>query len=138
MSDDMKIPRSVKIVAYLFLFGGICSVIDIIVALTRGLIYLNLGVLGIPIFFGLLNRRNGWRVCAMVFLWIGFIVIPIVFLMGLVGDVPGYFEVFRIKVARIPSWVTSVASIPIFFLILWQYRVLMRPEIKALFKPSDV
>ena len=135
MTNDVKLPLSLKIVACLFLITGIYSVVDIILGIAQRGIYINFGVLGIPIFWGLLNRRSGWRICGLVLIWFGLIVIPIVFIASLLGNEPAYFEVFRIRISRIPRWVASVVCVPFFLLVLWEYRVLVRPDIKALFKP---
>ena len=135
MTNDVRLPLSLKIVAWLFLITGIFSAIDIILAIAQKSISINFGILGIPIFWGLLNRRSGWRICGLVLIWFVLIVIPIVFIASLLGNEPAYFEVFRIRISRIPRWVASVVCVPFFLLVLWEYRVLVRPDIKALFKP---
>lgn len=127
------IPTPLKVVAWLFIIGGIWAVIEVLVALTQSRISINFGVLGLFIGPGLLKLRPGWRTCALVFLWIGLIGFPIIFLLGLSGKVPAYFEMFGVKLARIPSWWVSVGVVPFFLLVLWQYRVLTRPDIRRLF-----
>ena len=69
----------------------------------------------------------------MVLLWFGLISFPIMFLLGLSDAVPAYFQVFGINVARIPGWIVSVGTIPFFLLVIWQYRVLIRPDVRRLF-----
>ena len=133
MTESTKIPTALRVVAYIHLVMGILSVVEFFVLLLHSKLSLQFGILGIPIFFGLLNLRNGWRVCAMVLLWFGLIVFPIVFILGLSGAVPSYFEIFGIKIARLPGWVVSFGTIPFFLLVLWQYRVLVRPEVCRLF-----
>lgn len=133
MSESAKIPTPLRVVAYIHLVVGILCVIEFIVLLFHSTFSLQFGILGIPIFFGLLNLRNGWRVCAMVLLWFGLISFPIMFLLGLSGAVPAYFQVFGINVARIPGWIVSVGTIPFFLLVIWQYRVLIRPDVRRLF-----
>lgn len=127
------IPLSLKIVAVLFIISGIFSVIEVVVALMHGGININFGVLCLFVGPGLLRLHRGWRTCALVFLWLGLIVAPIVFVLGLSGKVPAYFSVFGVNIARIPGWWASVAAIPFFLLMLWQYRVLTRPDIRRLF-----
>ena len=127
------IPSALKIVAWLFIIGGILAVIEVVVALTQNRISINFGVLGLFIGPGLLRLRRGWRTCALVFLWIGLIIFPIIFLLGLSGTIPAYFGVFGIKLARIPSWWVSVGTIPFFLLVFWEYRVLTRPDVRSLF-----
>ena len=81
MDSYQPAPASLKIVAALFIFGGICSAIEVIVSLMYGHININFGVLGLFIGPGLLRFSSGWRTCALVFLWIGFILTPIIALV---------------------------------------------------------
>ena len=133
MTESAKIPSALRVVAYIHLVMGILSVVKFIVLLFHSRLSFEFGILGIPIFFGLLNLRSGWRVCAMVLLWFGLIFIPIIFLLGLSGAVPAHFQIFGIKVARVPGWLVSVGTIPFFLFVLWQYRVLVRPDVRRLF-----
>jgi hypothetical protein len=133
MSEPAKVPNALRVVAYIHLVIGVGCAIRFIVLLFHGTISLQFGILYIPIFFGLFNLRNGWRVFAMVLLWFGLIIFPIIFLLGLSGAVPAYFQLFGINVARVPGWIVSVGTIPFFLLALWQYRVLVRPDVRRLF-----
>ncbi len=132
-AESMRIPTALRVVAYIHLLGGILSVTKVIVLLAHGTFSLETGLLGIPIFFGLLKLRNGWRVCAMVLLLIGMVACPILFILGLSGAVPAHFTFFGAVVSGIPGWVVSVGTIPLFLLVLWQYRVLIRPDVRRLF-----
>ena len=127
-----EIPLSLKVVAVLFIISGIFSVIDIVVALMDDRININFGVLGLFVGPGLLRLRRGWRTCGLVFLWIGFIVAPIVFVIGLSGK-QADLALFGQKISQIPGWWGSVVAIPCFLLILWMYCVLTRPDIRRLF-----
>jgi hypothetical protein len=131
--NRQNIPISLKIVAWLFIIGGIFSVIEILFALTQSRIKIDFGVLGLFIGQGLMRFSRGWRTCALVFIWIGLIILPIVFLAVLSGKIPAYFELFGTKVTHIPSWLVSIGVIPFFLLLIWEYRVLTRPNIKSLF-----
>ena len=133
MDMDKRLPGALKIVAALFVIGGILAVIEVVVSLMRNRLSLNFGVLGLFIGVGLLRLRRGWRTCAVVFLWFGLILLPIVFLLGLLGVIPAYLQIFGVRVARVPGWTVSAAAIPFFLLVLWQYRVLVRPDIRSLF-----
>ncbi len=115
MAQLKNIPVSLKVVAWLFIIWGIYSVIRVVVVFNHGAIYVNLGVLGLFIGPGLLKLRPAWRTCALVFLWIGLIAISIAILASL--SRPG----------------TLVLCVVYFLLVLWQYSVLTRPEIRALF-----
>jgi hypothetical protein len=127
------IPRSLRVVAVIQLLSGLSSVAGILVHLTQNHINLDFGVLGIPIYFGLRRLSSGWRTCALVFLWFGLLVAPVIFFLGLVAHSPAYFQFFGIRFASIsPVWL-SIAAVPLFLLSLWQYRVLTRPGIRSLF-----
>ena len=130
-TPDNMIPRDLTIVASLFLVFGVLSAIDMIEKLSGGMLAFNFGVLGVPIFFGLFKLRNGWRICALVFIWIGLIVCLIVFVLGFVCA-SGYVNIGTIKLSP-PGWVVSIVVILPFLLLLWLYRVLTRPTIKSLF-----
>jgi hypothetical protein len=132
-SGKPNIPVSLKIVAWLFIIGGIFSVIEILFALTQSRIKIDFGVLGLFIGPGLMRFSRGWRTCALVFVWIGLIILPIVFLIGLSGRIPAYFELFGTKVTRPPGRLVSIGLIPFFLLFIWEYRILTRPAIKSLF-----
>ncbi|MBI5091961.1 MAG: hypothetical protein HZB26_05895 [Candidatus Hydrogenedentes bacterium] len=133
MNTSGQIPSALRVVAYIHLVVGILCVIQSIVLFLYNTVSLQFGLLGIPIFFGLLSLRNGWRVCAMVLQWFGLIGLPIFFLLGLSGAVPTYFQFFGLRGALVPGWFVSAGTIPLFFLALWQYRVLIRPDVRQLF-----
>jgi len=133
MDIDKPLPRALKIVAALFVLGGILAVIEVAVSLMQNRLSLNFGVLGFFIGAGLLRLSRGWRTCALVCLWFGLILLPIIFLLGLLGTLPAYLQIFGVRVARVPGWTVSGAAIPFFLLVLWEYRVLVRADIRSLF-----
>ena len=127
------IPTALRVVALMHLVFGLLSVAGILVQLTRGQINLDFGVLGIPIYFGLMRFSNGWRTCALVFTWFGMIMAPIIFILGIALRMPAYFQIFGIPLGSVsPIWI-SVAVVPGFLLSLWQYSVLTRDDIRSLF-----
>jgi hypothetical protein len=127
------IPTALRVVALLHLLGGVLTVAAILVKLTHGRISLDFGVLGIPIYFGLMRFSRGWRTCALVFIWLGILLAPVAFILGLTTHFPAYFQIFGVRLASIrPVWL-SVASVFWFLLELWQYRVLTRADIRSLF-----
>ena len=77
MYEKSHIPVSLKVVAVLFILGGIHSVIEVVLDLMQSKININFGVLGLFIGPGLLALRRGWRTCALVFTWIALIFLPI-------------------------------------------------------------
>lgn len=75
-SRSVAPPRSaqVTIVGALFVLSGAWSAIEIVIALLRDQLNLNLGVLCIPIGIGVLRRRSWARGWAIAFLAFGIIV----------------------------------------------------------------
>jgi hypothetical protein len=133
----MRMPRSpvaLITVSVVFLLGGISSIWDVALALREGRIDLNFGVLGVPIFFGLLYHSSAWRKVALLFLWIGFFLTPIAAIICLLSSNPGEFKLLDRTLFTVPPYWLSIALVPCFFLLLWQYRVLMRGDIHALFR----
>lgn len=127
-------PKALRIVAWIHLLGGLLSVAGVVSQLAHDRFLVDFGILGIPIYFGLMERSNGWRTCAIVMLQIGLLVIPCVFVLGLVAHAPARLQVSGVEVARAsPLWL-AVLALPVFVLTFWQYRVLTRPEIEALFR----
>lgn len=133
MSNERQVPRVLAVVAILFLLSGIASVADVALDLAQGELDFNLGILGIPICFGLRRFSPAWRTCALVFLWVGMLVCPIAFLLGLFGTGSASFNLLGIRVPDIPRFWVSVAAIPAFVVVAWEYSVLTNPRIRNLF-----
>ena len=133
MKENQSIPTALQVVAILFLLGGISSVIGMVIRLVSGSVYIDFGFLGIPTYFGLRRLSLGWRTFALVCIWLALIACPIAFVIGIFYSASTSAEVFGIPFAQVaPIWL-SVVSVPIFLLEFWQYRVLTRPQIRALF-----
>jgi hypothetical protein len=133
MDSGREAPVALKVVAGLFVFGGICAVIEVIVALFHSRLNINFGVLGLFIGPGLLRFSRGWRTCALVFIWIGMVIMPVFVLLLLARFRPLDFNVFGVKVGEVPP-VVALVTAPLFFLLmLWEYRVLTRPDVRRLF-----
>lgn len=129
-------PTALRAVAGLFVFEGVCSAIEVVVSLLHSHISLNFGVLALCIGPGLLRHDRTWRTWALVFLWIGLIGIPLFCLIALRQNTVD-LDLFGVQVAKIPAVVGLTFAIAIFLLTFWQYRVLTRPDIKALFEESS-
>ncbi|GMV91593.1 MAG: hypothetical protein AMXMBFR82_13710 [Candidatus Hydrogenedentota bacterium] len=134
MPDPQTVPTALRIVATIHLVVGVLAAIKFFVLLSQNTFSIQFGILGIPIYFGLLHYRNGWRICSLVLLWFGMIGLPIIGLIALVSHAPAYFELFGIKVAQIPRILVVFWVIPFFALAVWQYRVLTRADIRVLFE----
>jgi hypothetical protein len=135
--DSASLPISLKIVAVLFILGGISSMVDIIIALLNHTISLNVGILGLFIGGGLLRLSRGWRTCGLVFLWIAIVLCPII--------VAAFILVSRLPEVTVLGQHTGTISMEIalafaaiaYALVLWQYHVLTRPDIRRLFGIVD-
>jgi len=133
MDSGQPPPTSLKIVAGLFIFGGVCSAIELVVSLMHSHININFGVLGLFIGPGLLRFSRGWRTCALVFLWIAMIGVPIIALLFMASQGPLDFKVFGQKVGHVSKEFGLAIAVILFLLSFWQYRVLTRPDVRTLF-----
>lgn len=130
MEQNESAPRSLKIVAVLFILGGITSIIDVIVALSQGALNLNFGVLGLFVGIGLLRFSRGWRTCALVLLWIS---VPLIALFFLFGAEAVNYTIFWQNMGQGSRAIAVALAAVVFAVVLWQYRVLTRPDIRKLF-----
>ncbi len=127
------IPVSLKVVAGLFIVGGICSAIEVVVSLMHNHINVNFGVLGLFIGPGLLRLSRGWRTCALVFLWVVLLGAPIVGLLFIAHHGPLYLTLFGQRVGLASKELGAAVAGLVFALAMWQYRVLTRPDVRSLF-----
>ncbi|HXA17701.1 MAG TPA: hypothetical protein VN380_11960 [Thermoanaerobaculia bacterium] len=135
MRDVRKTPIALTVVSVVFLLGGIGTLIQILMAFRHGQFSIDTGILGIPIFFGLRSYSALWRTIALCLLWLGLILSPVIAALALFNKMPVDFNLFGQHVAAIPSFWLPIATIPFFVLLLWEYRVLTRPDIRVLFLP---
>ena len=136
MEQHQSAPLSLKLVAALFILGGISSIIDVIICLTQGTIFLNIGVLGLFIGIGLLRFSRCWRTCALAFLWIALIGLPLAALAFLFLEGAVDYTLFGRRMGEAPRVVGVTLAAALFALALWQYRVLTRPDIRKVFGVS--
>ena len=135
MSD--RLPTALVVVAWLFILSGAAALLGILVGLTNGRMSFNTSVVGLFVGPGLLRLRPGWRTCALVLIWIGLILSPVLAIVML--NAPGSVAInfFGLSVGKGPvllAWVLLAAMIT---LLVWQYRVLTRPDVRQLFGLKD-
>jgi hypothetical protein len=142
-----RIPVSLSVVSCLFLLAGvmsalwlICGIITLIhleasgTSLTFPILFHFLWhpfVLGFWIFFGLRRLSRGWRICALVVTW---------WIFALLWILAYLFFGPRLRlsppdvrmVGMAMSWLLVKVGLA-FLLVVWQYRVLTRPDIRRLF-----
>lgn len=130
-------PLSLKIVAGLFMLEGLLTAIVVVVELFHDHLDLNLMLLGFWIGPGLLRHSPTWRKWALAFLWLGFFSSAVLFLLALFRS-PVDLRILGQAARPIPMFPVLLFSCATFLLVLWQYRVLIRPDVKQLFAPPFV
>ena len=130
-------PLSLKIVAGLFMLTGLLAAIDVVVKLFHQHLDLNLMLLGLWIGPGLLRHSPTWRKWALAFLWLGFFSSAVLFLLALFRS-PVDLWILGQAARPVPMFPVLLCSCALFLLVLWQYRVLIRPDVKQLFAPAFV
>lgn len=133
MQDNRAVPVALQIVAILFIIGGVCAALEMLVGVTHGRISVNFGVLGIFIGPGLMRFSPGWRTCALVFTWISLIGVPLFAILVLFSGNRLHVNVFGFVVGNAPPGVGLVVASALFGITLWQYGVLTRADVKQLF-----
>jgi hypothetical protein len=133
-----QIPTALYVVAILFIVGGVASAIEVINSLLHDHVNINIGVLGLFIGPGLLRLNRGWRTCALVFIWIGLIMVPVVSLVFLLHDGQVEFNLFGQQVGHVSSLFALLMLAAFFAFMLWEYRVLTRSDVRFLFGVSNV
>ena len=132
--ENTKVSGSLKIVGWLFIIFGIISLIDLVSSILNNRLNFNLGVICLFIGWGLLKRYYQWRIVALVFLWFCFISFPLVSMLYLNEPRLGFSVSFLDeRVSRNPLSIfvfNLIAIVPLALI----YHVLIKPEIKALFK----
>jgi len=115
------VPPVVKAVAYVFLAEGIVAAIHVAWAVYRNRLSINPGLLAVPICFGLLRLSPAWHAMTLVLLPIAIFVCT--------GE-----AILSYGLAWYPF-----RSILIAFAVvsIWQYRVLSRPAVRAVFERDN-
>ena len=127
-------PMALRIVAGLFVLQGLLTAVGVILKLCRGHLDLNLMLLCLWIGPGLLRHSPTWRKWALAVLWFSFFALSLLILLALLRP-PLDFKVFGFPAAPVPLVPTLLVLLAMFLLTLWQYRVLIRPDIHCLFAP---
>lgn len=132
MNADNPLPRDLRLVALFFLLGGISAAITIVFSLLHNQLQLDFGVLGIFVSIGLRGLSNGWRICALVLIWMCLILSPIIAVLAL-GIPHANFNLFGFIGPEIPPFFVTLISAFWFAVAMWERRVLTRPDIMELF-----
>jgi len=139
-----EIPASLTVASYLFFTAGVLILtFNALIYYLGAPIQLNilLGIFTIFISRGLRRCSRGWRICALVVIWWGFIG----FAWTSYKLLSRYFQAVAHKPFDeypIGIYATPADKLPVNFLVIlvvlvliqvWMYRVLTRPEVRELF-----
>ena len=133
MDSNQPAPTRLKIVAGVFIFNGVCSIIAFLLDLFDDRFFVDLRMVYVFVGWGLIRYRRGWRTCALVFLWFELIGILLISVMLIFLPGPIYFQVFGIDVAPMREVYAHAMGAALFALAVWEYHVLTRPDIRKLF-----
>jgi cytochrome c oxidase subunit IV len=134
--SERRIPRALTIVGWLFILEGISALIDIIGWAMRGRISVNIGILGLVIGPGLFRLDPRWRRWALVFTWVTMIAAPLAIVVLLLAPSPLELQLFGRVIGEVPRGVGVGLVTGILLVAVWQYRVLMRSDVRAEFGES--
>ena len=136
MHNGRPIPTALSVVACLFLVAGIAGLAGTVTELTHGRVHVYGEILGIPIFFGLRRLSRGWRICALIFLWLSCIALFVGIIAPIFVHSPFTLHYLGLDFPMVQPSLLAVISALLLPLVLWQYRVLTRPETRDYFSPS--
>jgi hypothetical protein len=91
------------------------------------------GTLMIPTGIGLLRHQRGWRICALMLLWMVLLGVPLLFLIGTyVAPHVDLGPLILRSVGATPLAIGALLTLA-FALAFLQYRTLCGPEVRGLF-----
>jgi hypothetical protein len=138
--SEYKIPVSLIILSYLFFIPSSMCFVGMVIAvglfllpgnsqngwaISAFIICVAVGIFFLRLSRGLRRCSRGWRTCALIFIWWGFI--------GLAFDVGRHFFTHQKDFPHettIEFWIDCAIA---FVFQWWQYWILMRPDIRELF-----
>ena len=106
---------------------------DAIISLYFDTLMLNVGVLGLPIAYGLVKRRPGWRIAALIWNWVGIAGAALAFGLLLVTSEPIIYSRHQTVLLTIPNPVAEVLVGAALLIAFWRWRVLVQPSVRSLF-----
>jgi hypothetical protein len=145
-------PNELAAVAWGFLLLGIAAIGGTIWNFTHGNPTILGEWLGIPIFFGLRRYSSGWRIVAIIVLWVWLalvLVLVALWVLGLYGGT-SRFPSFGPETlgsagvnmlgATLPLTAKSTLGIAIVMLVMCgaALRILMRPAVRVLFRQAKL
>lgn len=129
-----SIPWSLRLVGILFLLVGVISLADLVATIGTARLRFDPAVIGIFVGVGLLKLSRVWRVVALITLSI-----VLVFLVLMARVILRYGGIDTMQWGN-EVWAIGTPAVFLFglaavaLLILWQFRVLLRRDVRMLFK----
>ncbi|AQT67339.1 hypothetical protein STSP2_00483 [Anaerohalosphaera lusitana] len=137
MTQNKKLPLSLRIVAALFILTGISGILEMIIGLFQDEFILNIGgILALLTGLGLLKLSSGWRSFALFVLWFYMIGIPAMLVFCAISD-NDKMQIFNKEIVNPPLLYDLAFMVPLFLIVLWMYHILTRPNVRKLFIPSE-
>ena len=137
---DGKLPLALKLTAGVFLLWGAGGVIELLRDLPGRGLQVTPALVGAFIGHGLLSRRSGWRRVAIVWLWVTMICLPLLAVFSVFYSDPGCGYLHLGVLGRSATIRNRAAAIAIpcacLMVSVWQYRVLIRADVRQLFNPE--
>jgi hypothetical protein len=130
---DRPLPVALLVVAGLFFAEGIMGVADLIVSLYYDSLMLNLEMLGIPIAYGLVKRRPGWRTTALVCLWIKMASCTCILGILLATSESFVWSRHQTVLFTISNPIAEALAVAGLILAIWRRCVLRRTNVRFLF-----
>ena len=129
----LEVPVTVQIVAWLLILEALWAGLGMIVRLLGSCFFLDFRILYLFIGYGLLELRNGWRKCALVFIAFGWVIFAV--MIGLFANTEGPLEykILGILAGYLPKWTIWVMTAQATAWLLFQTWVLIRPRTRQLF-----
>jgi len=127
------LPLSLKLVAALTMLVGVIEIIGIVNLTLDHRPHVTAGIFCLPAGIGLLKRRKGWRLFTLVMTMVWLLVSPVVLLMFLLMEEMPRLLVFGHYVEDVPDAVGILSTVTLFLGFVWQYRVLLRDDVRAAF-----
>jgi hypothetical protein len=126
-------PVSLKIVAWLFILIGALAYLDVIIDLARNEIDFNYNLLGLIVGPGLIHYSRICRICCLIYLWFWMICLPLIAILAAFKGDRLTLSLDTIHFGDYPIHYAFIPILTLFVTAVWMYRVLVRPDVRALF-----
>lgn len=134
MNIDVKMPGSLKIVAWMFVLAGLNSLINTLISFNTN--HINISVDAIKLYIGmrLFRRSKSSRKAAVFFVCLDFILIPLAWIILLsTPQRPTDFRLFGYTFGKIPMAGLLLWLILILLFNVWQYKILNTQKTRRFF-----